>query len=370
MVLDKRDNLPVDYDETIDEITDQTHALATDVDKVQSDLFQDIAELIETTRNKVAVSVNSSMVLLYWEIGNRIRKKVLGEERAAYGRRIIDTLSSKLTKKYGTGFGRTNLFNMVRFAEVFQEEKIVHALSGQLSWTHIRTIIYLDDPLKRDFYAEMCRIERWATRVLKSKIKGMLFERTVLSRKPEKLIKKELDALRNEDRMTPDLVFRDTYFLNFLGLSDTYSEKDLEQAIVHEMERFLLELGTDFAFIARQKRITVDDEDYYMDLLLYHRWLRRLVVIDLKLNKFRAEYKGQMELYLRWLDRYDRKPGEKPPLGLILCTGKSERHVELLELEKTGIRVADYMIELPPKELLEKKLLNVVEIARERFPLK
>ena len=256
---------------------------------------------------------------------------------------------------------------MVRFAEAFPNEEIVHALRVQLSWTHFRTIIYLDDPLQRDFYAEMCRIERWSTRTLQKKIRGMLFERTALSRKPDELAKQELDALREEDKLTPDLVFRDPYILDFLGLKDTYGEKDMEAAILRELESFILELGAGFAFVARQKRMTVDNEDYYLDLLFYHRVLRRLVAIELKLGKFRAEDKGQMELYLRWLDKHERQDTEGPPIGLILCAGKSTEHVELLQLEPSGIRVAEYLTELPPRQLLEQKLHEAIRAARERL---
>jgi predicted nuclease of restriction endonuclease-like (RecB) superfamily len=252
---------------------------------------------------------------------------------------------------------------MIRFAEAFLDEKIVNSLSTQLGWTHFRHIIALNDPLKRDFYAEMCRIERWSTRALEKKISGMLFERTALSKKPAELAKQKLTQLGEEDKLTPDLVFRDPYFLDFLGLKDTYSEKDLEMAILRELEAFILELGTGFTFVARQKRITVDDEDYYLDLLFYHRKLQRLVAIELKLGKFQPADKGQMELYLRWLEEYERQPEEDPPIGLILCASKTEEQIRLLQLDKSGIRVAAYLTELPPRKLLEKKLHEAIVLA-------
>jgi predicted nuclease of restriction endonuclease-like (RecB) superfamily len=225
----------------------------------------------------------------------------------------------------------------------------------------------IDDPRKRDFHAEMCRIERWNTRTLQKKIGGMLFERTALSRKPERLAHEELMRLREEDLLTPDLVFRDPYVLDFLRLHDSYSEKDLEAAILREIEAFILELGVGFTFVARQKRITVDNEDYYIDLLFFHRKLRRLVAVELKLDAFRAADKGQMELYLRWLDEYEKEPGEDSPLGLILCAGKSEKHVELLQLDRSGIRVATYLTELPSRQLLERKLREMTAAARARL---
>ncbi len=330
-------------------------------------LLGDIRGMIETARGRVATAVNSELVWLNWQIGKRIRQDILQNKRAEYGERIVHALSGQLMTEYGTGFSRPNLTYMVRFAEVYPDEKICHALRDKLSWTHLREIIYLDDPLQRDFYAEMCRVERWSTRVLHAKIQGMLFERTAISKKPAKLIKQELATLREHDRMTPDLVFRDPYVLDFLGLADSYSEKDLEAAILRELERFLLELGTGFTFIARQKRITVDSEDYYLDLLFYHRRLRRLVAIELKLGRFQPADKGQMEFYLRWLERYDRQAGEERPIGLILCAGKTAEHVELLELSNSHIRVAEYLTDLPSREVLEKKLCQAIQTARLRL---
>jgi predicted nuclease of restriction endonuclease-like (RecB) superfamily len=256
---------------------------------------------------------------------------------------------------------------MVRFAEAFPDTKIVSALRRQLSWSHFIQIIYLDDPLKRDFYAEMCRIEGWSVRTLGKKIDSMLFERTALSRKPEKLAEMELKALREEDKLTPDLVFRDPYILDFLGLKDAYSEKDLEAAILCEMEAFILELGVGFAFMERQKRITLDGDDYYLDLLFFHRRLRRLVAIELKLGDFKPADKGQMELYLRWLDKYERREVEEAPIGLILCAGKKEETIRLLNMEGSGIRVASYWTEALPKAELERKLHEAVLLARRRL---
>lgn len=330
-------------------------------------LLGDIRALIESGREQTARAVNSVLVGLYWKIGQRIRRDVLQEKRAEYGKRIVETLSARLTAEYGRGFDRRNLFHMIRFAEVFPDESIVNALRTQLSWTHFRELLPIDDPLKREFYAELCRSERWSTRTLQHKIGHLLYERTALSKQPDEVIASDLAALRDEDRMTPDLAFRDPYFLDFLGLTAPYIEKDMEQAILRELEAFILEIGTDFSFVARQKRMTVDGEDYYLDLLFYHRRLRRLVAVDLKLGKLRAGDKGQMELYLRWLEKYEKRPGEEPSLGLILCANKSEEHVELLQMDRSGIRVAQYLTELPPRELLEKTLHESIRRARERL---
>lgn len=333
-------------------------------------LLKDLRELIAAVRQDVARQVNSALVLLYWRVGNRIRQDILREKRAEYGEQIVATLSQQLMKEFGPGFTARNLANMVRFAEVFPDEKILHTLCAKLSWSHFRLIIYLEDDLKRDFYTEMCRLEGWSVRTLEKKISGMLFERTALSKKPDELIRHELDKLRAEDKLTPDLVFRDPYFLDFLGLKDRYLEKDIEDAIMREMENFILELGVGFTFVARQKRIQVDNDDYYLDLLFYHRGLRRLVAIDLKLGDFRPADKGQMELYLRWLAKYEQKPGEEAPIGLILCAGKKKETVELLELEKSSIRVASYWTEVLPRELLQKKLHEAIQHARARLAQK
>jgi len=334
---------------------------------VRTDLLGDIRSLIESARDQTARAVNSALVGMYWHIGKRIREDVLEKERAEYGEQIVSALGRQLTEEYGRGFGRRNLEQMVRFAEVFHDERIAQTLSAQLSWSHFVEIIPLDDPLKRDFYPEICRVERWSTRTLSHKIGHLLYERTAVAKKPDVLIAQEIAALRDEDRLTPDMVFRDPYFLDFLGLTGHHVEKDVEDAILHELEAFILELGTGFTFVARQKRITVDNEDYYLDLLFYHRSLRCLVAIDLKLGKFQAADKGQMELYLRWLEQHDTQSGEEPPIGLILCADKSEEHVELLRLKDSSIRVAQYLTELPPKKLLEKKLHQAILLARERL---
>lgn len=330
-------------------------------------LIGDIRALIEETRSAVAVTVNAGLTMLYWRIGKRILDNILENERAGYGEEIVATLSRQLSAEYGNGFAEKNLRRMIQFAEVFPGEQIVVTLSRQLSWSHFLALIPLRKPLQREFYAEMCRVERWSVRTLRDKIGSMLYERTALSRKPEDLARTELESLREADRLTPELVFRDPYFLDFLGLKDSYQEKDLEAAILREMESFLLELGGGFSFIARQKRMTVDGDDFYLDLLFFHRGLRRLVAIELKLDKFRPDYFGQMALYLRWLDKYERKPGEESPLGIILCSGKDDERVELLELGQSGIHVAEYLTELPPKELLQQKLHAAIEQSRKRL---
>ena len=330
-------------------------------------LLTDVRQLILAAREGVARAVDAGLVTLYWHIGRRVHQDILKEKRAEYGAQIVSALGRQLEKEFGRGFSEKTLWHMVRFAEVFPDETIVSALRRQLGWTHFKSVIYLEDPLKRDFYAEMCRIENWNTRTLAKKIGGMLFERTALSKKPDKLIAQELKALREEDKLTPDLIFRDPYVLDFLKLKDTYSEGDIEAAILREIESFILELGAGFCFVARQKRMQIDARDYHLDLLFYHRQLRRLVAMDLKLGNFEAADKGQMELYLNWLKKHEQGADEAPPLGIILCAGKRQEHVELLELERTGIHVASYLTKLIPKKRLEQKLHEAVRMARARL---
>lgn len=335
------------------------------VKKADHDLLLiEIKRIIESAKRNISVQVNTELALMYWRIGKLIRNEIIEGDRAEYGKKILATLSQQLTELYGKGFSYSALTRMARFAEVFGDHEIVATLSQQLSWSHFRMLIPINDPLEREFYAQMCRVEKWSVRTLSKKIDSMLFQRSALSKKPEELICAELETLRDTDKITPDLVFHDPYLLDFLGLRNRYLEKDLEDAIMSQLECFLLELGSGFSFIARQHRISIDSDDYYIDLLFFHRGLSRLVAIDLKLGKFRPGYKGQMELYLRWLDKYERKPAEKPPIGLILCADKNREVVELLELEKTRIRVAEYYTDLPPREVLAEKLHAAVRHAK------
>lgn len=335
-----------------------------------NNLFSEIRQLIEEARQTVAVTVNATTTILYWNIGERINRDILGNKRAEYGKEVIKSLSKKLTEEYGKGWSEQQLRHCLRIAETFPNNEILYALSRQLNWTHLRTIMYLKDELRREFYIEMTKLENWDTRTLNKRIDSMLYERTAISKKPEELIKHELKELREENKLSPDLVFRDPYFLNFLGLDDNYSEKTLEDAILRELEKFILELGQGFTFVERQKRMLIDGDSFKLDLLFYHRKLKRLVAIDLKLDRFKAKYKGQMELYLRYLEKYEAEQGEKTPIGLILCAEGSKEQIELLQLEESGIRIAEYLVELPSKELLQRKLHKVIEIERKRLQMK
>jgi predicted nuclease of restriction endonuclease-like (RecB) superfamily len=330
-------------------------------------LMTDLKELVTKTKSQVAVQINSAMVVLYWEIGQRINEDILGNKRAEYGKEVIIQISQQLSIEFGSSFSEKNIRKMMQFASVFGDFEIVASAMRQLSWTHFLMLIPISEDTKRNFYLEICKIENWSVRTLKKKINSLLFERTAISKKPEEIIKQELQNWSDKNVLNPDLVFKDPYFLDFLELKDTFSEKDLEEAIIVELQKFISELGSDFAFLSRQKRITIDDRDYYIDLLFYHRKLKSLVVIELKLGEFEAAHKGQMELYLSYLNRFEKIEGENPPIGLILCSGKNSEHIELMNLEADNIKVAEYFLVLPPKKVLLEKFHRSIEIARNKF---
>lgn len=294
-------------------------------------LFKDVSTLIEQSRNRVAVIVNNEYTILYWHIGERINKEVLDNQRAEYGKQIVSQSAT------------------------------------QLSWSHFIELLPIKEDLQREFYLTMAVHERWGRDTLRSQIDGMLYERTIISRKPDEIIKKELSKVRDDKTISPDLVFKSPYFLDFTGLRGMYSEKSLEDNLLVSLQQFVLELGSGFSFVDRQKRMIIDGEDFYLDLHFYHRKLHRLIAVELKLGRFKAAYKGQMELYLRWLEKYEVQPGEESPLGLILCTEGGNEQIELLELDKSGIKVAQYMTELPDKKLLETQLRKSLALAREQF---
>ena len=230
-------------------------------------------------------------------------------------------------------------------------------------------VLPLKDDVAREFYITMAANERWSIKQLREKIDGMLYERTAIATKPEELIKQELADLRDNETLSPDLVFKSPYFLEFTGLKGMYSERSLEDSLVAHLEQFIMELGNGFTFVERQKRMIIDGEDFYLDLLFYHRKLHRLIAIDLKLGRFKAQYKGQMELYLRWLEQNEMQQGEESPLGLLLCTEGSDEQINLLQLDKSGIRVAQYLTELPSKEVLLRQLQKSLAAAKEIMPL-
>lgn len=337
-------------------------------DNLSINLYSDICKLVEEARNHVANTANSTITLMYWKIGERINNDLLDGKRAQYGKKIVSELATQLQLNFGKrGFEEKNIRRMIQFAQVFPDEQIVVSLIRQLSWTHFIALIPLKDEIQREFYALMCQSERWNVKTLRQKIDGMLYERSLISGKPKELIKSELENMRQGIGFSPDLIFKSPYFLDFAGLKGMYSEKSLEDSLINSLEQFILELGSGFAFVERQKRMIIDNEDFYLDLLFYHRKLKRLIAIELKLGKFKAAYKGQMELYLRWLDKHEKQADEDTPLGLILCAEGGHEQIELLQLDKSGIKVAEYLTELPNRAMLKEKLHKELEIKRQLF---
>lgn len=334
--------------------------------KLSKKLIANIIAQIESAKSHVALYTNSALVMLYWNVGKLLNNEILNNNRAEYGEQILPQLAEELTSLYGNGFDRPNLSRMVKFSKLYSQEICV-TLSQQLSWSHIIRLISIEDELKRNFYAEMCRLERWSVRTLRQKIDNMLFERTAIAKKPESVITLEIEKLKAGDLNNPDLYLQDPYILNFLKAKTISSESDLEQAILDELQLFIQELGSDFCFIARQKRMSTENNDRYLDLLFFHRGMCRLIAIELKMTSFQPEHAGQMEWYLKWLDKYERKENEEKPLGIIICAGKDQEDIELLELDKNGIHVAEYLTELPKKDLIEHKLRQAIILARENY---
>ena len=331
-------------------------------------LLQDLRQIIEQARHRVASTANSELTLMYWHIGERINRDILSNSRAEYGKQVVLQVATQLQAEYGNkGFEERTIRRMMKFAQLFPDLQILTPLVTKLSWTHFLMVMPLKDELQREFYLTMAASERWSKRTLQAKIDGMLYERTAISGKPEEFIKKELSQLRDENTMTPDLVFKSPYFLEFTGLKGMYSEKSLEDSLIAHLEQFIIELGNGFSFVARQKRMIIDGQDFYLDLLFYHRRLHRLVAIELKLGGFKAQYKGQMELYLRWLEANEMEQGEDTPLGLLLCTEGSEEQIELLQLDKAGIKVAQYMTELPSRKVLQQQIQKSLSAAKARL---
>lgn len=328
-------------------------------------LHTELRALIAGSRQRLAGAVNAELTRLYWAVGERLRTEVLGGERARYGEGIVDRLGEQLSHEFGRGFEAKNLRRMLQFAQAFTDAQIVATLSRQLSWSHVVNLLPLKAAEARLFYARSAAEQAWSVRELRAQIERKAFERTAIAAATagSAVATTPVDS----ESTNPALIFKDPYFLDFLGLRDGHDEADLESAILRQLEAFILELGRGLAFVERQKRMVIDGDDFYLDLLFFHRRLRRLVAIELKLGRFKAAHKGQMELYLAWLDKHERQKGEEPPIGLILCAEASREQVELLQLHKDGITVAEYWTELPPKAELEAQLHAALVDARERL---
>jgi len=335
----------------------------------QDKLLSNLRSLIDASKNRLATTVNQEMTLLYWNMGRTIQTEILKFERPEYGEQVIDKLGASLHSDYGRGFGPRVLRRTIHFFNCFPDFEIVSTVSTQLTWSHFVELIPIQDKKKRDFYAEMCRMDSWSVRTLREKIGKMLYERTAISQQPGKVIEDSLSLVKSEDKLTPSLVLQDPYVIDFLNLPKNYSESQLESAILNQIEEFLLELGVGFCFVARQKRLSVGSNDFYIDLLLYNRYMKRLVVIELKTTHFKPAHKGQMELYLNWLNKYERQPDEDSPMGIILCTEKGKEIINLFDLVSSNIHVAQYLTILPPKEVFEKKVQEIISQTKAIYPL-
>ena len=321
----------------------------------ERDLLARASEVIEEGQAAAARQANMALTLTFWRLGRLVSEEVLGSERAAYGEQIVVSLGRQLVKQYGRSYEEKNLRRMIQFAQQFPDEQIVVSLGRQLSWTHFRALLPLKTPEARAFYVQEAVSQGLSVRGLRQLIARKGYERREIA-----------NAQIVGETAVPRDVFRDPYLLDFLGLEDTFLERDLEAAIIRDMEAFLLEAGNGFAFVERQKRMIIDDDDYHLDLLFFSRPLRRLVAVELKIGKFKAAYEGQMKLYLKWLDRYEHGEGEESPIGLILCTVASREQIELLEMRKDGIVVAEYWTALPPKAELQARIQQIYEAAAER----
>jgi len=319
-------------------------------------LFNDISNLIEQSRRAIYTQISSTTVLLFWEIGKRINSEVLKNKRADYGKQIVSMLSTQLTGKYGRSFEFRNLRRMMQFAEQFSDFKIVSALPTQLSWTHFVEILPLKSYKAKLFYLNEAARELISTKELRKMINRKTYERKEIA-----------DTQISAASSIPIGTFKDPYLFDILGLKDEYLEVDLEEAILRELEKFILEFGKGFAFVERQKRMIIDGNDRNLDLLFYNRYLKRLVAVELKIGRFRAEHKGQMQLYLGWLDKYERQEDENSPVGLILCSESGREEIELLKLDRDGILVAEYWTALPPKAEFEQKIQTILAETRERM---
>lgn len=334
------------------------------VHQVTDHLYEGVTDIIDNARTQVSVYVNAHASMTFWSVGKYIIDDMEYRTYSAYGQKILATLSQRLMARYGKGYTYSALTRMLKVARMYNDKEMFATISQTLTWSHFIELITIKDDTKRLFYQQMGIAEHWSVTQLRAKQDEMAFERSLIAAKPEDEIVKTLKEI-NPAHMEPDAVLRNSYVLDFLGLSGYYSEEELEDAIARQLENFILELGQGFAFLERQKRFTIDGTDYKLDLLFYHRKLKSLVAIDLKLGKFKPQYKGQMELYLKYLERYDMQPDENPPIGLLLCSEGNTEHIELMMLNEDRIKVAQYLTCLPDKQWFVDKLNRSILIAKE-----
>ena len=320
--------------------------------EIEDNIYKEIKSILEQARNKVYKVANSTMVEAYWNIGRVIVEKQGGSNKAEYGTALIKNLSKKMTKEFGKGFTTTNLKYMRQFYLTFQKS---HALSDQLSWTHYRLLMRVENENARNFYIEECIKSNWSTRQLERQITTLFYERLLSSKDKEK-VSKEIYKLEPQIKKAEDII-RDPYVLEFLGLPENTSflEKNLEQALIDHLQKFLLELGRGFSFVARQKRITFDGRHFYIDLVFYNYLLKCFVLIDLKVGDLTHQDLGQMQMYVHYFEEKMMNEGDNPPIGIVLCADKSDSIVKYtLSKNETQVFASKYKAYLPSEEELGK----------------
>ena len=334
------------------------------IGQVSGRLYDGVVEIIDKARKQVAVYVNAQTSMTFWNVGSFIINDMEYQAYSAYGQKILATLSQKLMARYGKGYTYSALTRMMNVAKLYGNKEMFATLSQTLTWSHFIELITIKDDTKRLFYQQMSIAEHWSVNQMRCKQDEMAYERSLIAVKPDDAIVSTLERITPQ-HVEADVVLKSSYVLDFLGLSGCYSEDELEGAIARQLENFILELGQGFAFLERQKRFTIDGTDYYLDLLFYHRKLKCLVALDLKLGKFKPQYKGQMELYLKYMQKYDMQEGENSPIGLLLCSEGNTEHIELMMLGEEQIKVAQYLTCLPDKQWFIDKLNRSILIAKE-----
>ena len=318
--------------------------------EIEDSIYKEIKSILEQARNKVYKVANSTMVEAYWNIGRVIVEKQGGSNKAEYGTALIKNLSKKMTKEFGKGFTTTNLKYMRQFYLTFQKS---HALSDQLSWTHYRLLMRVENENARNFYIEECIKSNWSTRQLERQITTLFYERLLSSKDKEKVLK-EIYKLEPQIKKAEDII-KDPYVLEFLGLPENtnFLEKNLEQVLIDHLQKFLLELGRGFSFVARQKRITFDGRHFYIDLVFYNYLLKCFVLIDLKVGDLTHQDLGQMQMYVHYFEEEMMNEGDNPPIGIVLCADKSDSIVKYtLSKNETQVFASKYKAYLPSEEEL------------------
>jgi predicted nuclease of restriction endonuclease-like (RecB) superfamily len=317
-------------------------------------VYRQVRELLTAARDRAWQAVNAVMVDAYWEVGRIIvEEEQAGRERADYGKRIIDGLSERLRAEFGRGYDRSNLFHMRAFFLAYPK---VDALRRQLSWTHYRLLLRVDKPEARAFYEAEAVNAHWSTRELGRQIDSLLFERLALSRDKEGVLAL---ALKGHEIQIPSDLVKDPLVLEFTGLrqDERFRESDLEQALISKLQQFLLELGKGFAFMARQQRITLDGQHFFIDLVFYNRLTRSFVLLDIKVGTLTHQDLGQMQMYVNYYQRERTAPDENPPIGIVLCTDKSEAVVRYTLPEgNTQTFASRYKLHLPTEDELAAEL--------------